>query len=82
MGAGPERVSRHNVEVCALGRSLLLELMERLRIDSNVKANLGAGRRTAGVQRFRLVEQAIKVVGTDLVVVLHSYIMPLQRSRW
>jgi hypothetical protein len=56
--------------------------VQRLGIDRDVQAHLGPLRGTGGAQRFGVVEQAVELVGSDLVVVLDPCIMLAYRSRW
>lgn len=58
--AGTKSVGCRGVEVGALGRCTLLELLQRPGIDGDVEAHLRPVCRAAGAQRFRLVEEAVK----------------------
>src|ERR1035438_4696288 len=79
--AGPQRLGCYSVEVGALDGCPMLEFVQRLGIDRDVEAHFRAIGRAVGHERLRSVEKAIEFVGGDLVVVLHLYMMPIQRSR-
>jgi hypothetical protein len=73
--AGAERIGCRSVEVGAFGGCSLLELVQRVGIDGDVKAYLGSACGPGGAQRFRFPEEVVELRAGDVVVVLHRYIM-------
>lgn len=72
---GAQRMRGRDAQVGSLRSGSLLKLMQRVGIDSDVQAHLrSVGGRGDG-HGLGLVEQPVKLVGRDLVVVLHRYIM-------
>jgi hypothetical protein len=53
-------VGCRGVEVGALGRCTLLELLQRPGIDGDVEAHLRPVGGSTGAERFRLVEEAVE----------------------
>jgi len=62
VGTGAKRIGGHGVESATLSRSLLLELSQRVGVDSDIQADLGAAGRTVCLHCLSVAEHGIDLV--------------------